>query len=490
MTLSRALSNAHSGLATTSRRADITSNNVANANTPGYVRRSVIVSERIAGTSGNGVAISGIDRAQDYALTRSRRDADSANGRVSVLASTFKDLNRELGEADDSFSLFSSYADFESGLKDLAVSPESSVLQNNVLSSAKDIVNQFNELSLIARNLRSKADGQIAKQVDSVNSALHRIQELNGDIGSLQAGTEDRAALEDERQRQLDVIADIIPIKDYQRDNGQIDITTDTGVVLLAGNVNELSFRHTGIVGHDVSYDPATPGPLSGLFVGDQELTPLTPSQYALSSGSIAGHFAVRDKTIPDFTNQLDSLAADLITRLSSSSVDPTLNAGEPGMFTDAGDAYDPTRLAGLASRLSLNAALDPVQGGSATGFRDGINAAGSGPEGQSGILNGVLNALSSLSAAPAGTTLSGGKTFSTVLADFTSDVGSQRIRHDNLSLSTQTRANSLRDSELAFSAVDTDAEMQSLLQIEQSYAANARVVQTVNDMLDRLMQL
>ena len=55
---------------------------------------------------------------------------------------------------------------------------------------------------------------------------------------------------------------------------------------------------------------------------------------------------------------------------------------------------------------------------------------------------------------------------------------------------STQTQLNALRDAETANTGVDIDDQMQDLLIIEQAYAANARVIQTASQMLDRLMEL
>ena len=63
-------------------------------------------------------------------------------------------------------------------------------------------------------------------------------------------------------------------------------------------------------------------------------------------------------------------------------------------------------------------------------------------------------------------------------------------MRHDALSASALTRSNTLYDAEIATSAVDMDQELQSLLLIEQSYAANARVIQTIDEMIQRLLQI
>jgi len=68
--------------------------------------------------------------------------------------------------------------------------------------------------------------------------------------------------------------------------------------------------------------------------------------------------------------------------------------------------------------------------------------------------------------------------------------VGQGRIRHESLAVGAITRANLLGDAEIKAQGVDTDFELQNMLLIEQSYAANARVIQTVGDMIDRLLQL
>lgn len=489
MSLSRALSNAYSGLASSGYRADIAAGNVANASTPGYVRREVITSENIAGNRGNGVRVSGVVRHQDFPLTRLRRESDASFGRANILANTYNQLNRELGAPGDEYGLFASFESLESNFRELASTPESPALQNAVLAASTELVNQFNALSTMTNSLRNNADANIGRSVDTVNTALERLHTLNGDIGSMNEPAGDSAALEDERQRLIDTISEIIPIRDIRREGGQVDIVTDSGVFLLAGNVNELSFQPAGVIPRGASYADGT-GSLSGLFVGDQELTPGTGGNFSLSSGTMAGHFAVRDNVAPTFGAQLDSLAADLISRFSDDGLDPTKAAGAPGIFTDSGGAVDITNIPGIAGRLRLNAAIDPVQGGDIARFRDGLGATTAGPTGSADLINGFLDALNSSNTAPADSGLSGSFSSIELVAGFSSVIGENRVRHDALSASALTRSNSLFDAEIQKSGVDTDGEMQSLLLIEQSYAANARVIQTVGEMIDRLMQL
>jgi flagellar hook-associated protein 1 FlgK len=78
----------------------------------------------------------------------------------------------------------------------------------------------------------------------------------------------------------------------------------------------------------------------------------------------------------------------------------------------------------------------------------------------------------------------------SELAAGLSSTSGEQFIRFEAQSVSASARSTVLRDTELAKTGVDTDAELQKLLVIEQAYAANARVIQTVGEMVDQLLRL
>ncbi|PHR57705.1 MAG: flagellar hook-associated protein FlgK [Robiginitomaculum sp.] len=488
MSLSSALNAANSGLAVTSRRADITAGNIANATTPGYVRRTAIIGENVLNGQGEGARFIGVGRTQDLALSRERRDAGGSAARADVLSRAYNDLNRELGAPDDTYGLFYAYQNVESAIRDLAVTPESSAYQNAAYNSLNALTTQFSELQTIGNNQRINADNAIARSVRDVNDSLHKIQELNLRISGLSGSGEGSASLEDERQLLLDKISQIIPIKDYPRDNGTVEIITKEGIFLLAGSVHELEFTPAGVIPPDASYSP-TGGLLSGITVDGENLTPGTGS-FAISAGSLAGYFEVRDNVAPDFLAKLDSLAANLVTRLSGSTIDPTNGASSPGILTDAGNAVDPLNIVGISGRLRLNAAIDPNQGGTPTRLRDGIGATTTGPAGNADILNNILDALTSSETAPTGSGLLGNQTSTELAAGFSSFIGEARVYADALAASTNSRAVTLSDLELSKSAVDTDTELQSLMLIEQAYAANARVIQTVGEMLDILMQL
>ncbi len=489
MTLTSALSAANSGLATTARRADIAAGNIANAATPGYVRRTLNVGEIVLSGRGQGVRANGVERAQDLALTRERRQAGASAARADIIAQGSAELFRELGTPGDGYGLFATYQGVETALRELSVTPESTALQNAGVNALGALALEFNELFSIGQNQRITADNAIARTVRDVNAGLHRIAGLNGQISGLGNRSGETAALEDERQRVLDDIAEILPIRIIAKEHGQIDIMTEQGVFLLAGSVQEINFTPAGVIAPGAVYDSNT-GALSGLSVAEQNLTPNTSGHFAVTGGTLAGLFSLRDQVAPDFLTGLDTLAADLLTRFSDNSLDPTKTIGEPGLFTDAGGSLDVNNIPGIAGRIRINAALDKSQGGLASNLRDGLGASGGGVVGNADILNNLLGAFTKSSNAPNGSGLLGEHTSVELAAGFSSIIGENRVNADAVATTALARAGVLADAELSLSGVDTDAEMQSLLFIEESYAANARVIQTISEMLDILMQI
>lgn len=485
MTISNALSNATSGLSAASRRADVVSNNIANALTPGFARRDLMVSENVLAGSGAGVSVDGVARASDPALTRERRSADGVKGRDDAVAAAYKKLNEALGEPDDPFSLFGQYQNLESSLRSLAETPESVPLQAQTLDAARSLVSVFNTLSETARSAREDADAQIGRQVDFVNSSLKKIQALNASISQASASGGDTAALIDQRKGLIDQISSIIPVRELTRDNGVVDLMTNEGVFLLAGTARTIEFTPKGVITPDLTL---ANGALSGLTVDGVDITPGGGANVAMRQGSIAGLFEVRDSIIPTFQSQIDALAGDVMQRFEG--LDPTLAPGDPGLFTDAGAAFDPAKELGLAGRIAVNVAVDPSKGGEMRRFRDGLGSLTPGPAGSDSFIRTLLDSFTSRQAAPAGTGVTGSKSAAEAAAGVASLVGVARVTAEQNLSSSSARADAVADAESSATSVDSDQEMQKLLVIQQAYAANAKVLQTAQAMMEVLMEL
>ncbi len=482
MSISSAISAARSGLNVTGLRADLTATNVANASTPGYVRRALGVGEILLGGQTNGVRASGVTRGQDAQLSAERRAASSDLAQSTILSSTWQSIASRVGDTADGSGLFRTLANLESALASAAATPESTATAASLLNAAKGVSAEFNALSNFVARQRSETDREIAVGVEVVNTALKKIEDLNGQIAGSNRTTSQAAALFDERQRMLDTIAEYLPVQAIERHSGTIDVVTPEGIFLLSGNARQIDFTPSP------AFDPnrtLANGALSGLTVGDADLTPGAQTYGSASSGMFAALFQLRDGDLPNLTNQLDTLAGDLVTRLSDDALDPTKTPGAAGLFVD----LDPAAGIGLAGRLAVNTAVDPEEGGALWRLRDGLGATTPGPAGNGSILTALRGALTTVSSIDSNGIIG---SFSSVemAAHFSSIVGQTRIGHDAVLSSSSTQHGLLVEAERSENGVDIDAEMQDMLLIEQAYAANARVIQIATQMLNQLMEI
>ncbi len=489
MSISQALNNAASGLTAASRRAGVASNNIANALTEGYNRRDVNLAERVTDGMGAGVSVAGISRATNPALTNERRMADAGLAFDTANADAMTRVSNALGGPEDPSSLFQKYDNLESAMRALAETPNSTPLQQKVVSTAKDLAASFNQIASSYQQIRSDADKEIGMRVDEVNDALQKIEALNGAIGRGAAAGGDVAALEDQRQQLINKVNEAIPVRELVREGGRIDLMTPEGVFLLAGTARTVEFSPASLVTADQEYLGGA-GALSGLSVEGKDITPGGPGSLTISNGAIAGLFNVRDNTVPEMSNALDALAFDLIGRFEDPAVDPTLNPGDPGLFTDNGAASDVLNLNGLAGRIEVNIAVDPSQGGEVWRVRDGVQAVVPGPAGSDAFVRALISAMSDTRPSHAALQSPGDLNASEGAAHLIALAGGASARASEQLGASSALSQSLYEAEKMETGVDTDRELQNLLIIEQSYAANTRVIQAVDEMIRRLMDI
>lgn len=482
MSLSSAISAAKSGLQASSLRADIAASNVANATTPGYVRRSVTLSESMLGGQSNGVTAIGVSRPQDVAVKAARRELTSDVSQANVLASTWQSISSRIGDTANGTGLFRTFSDFETALSRSIATPESSSSAAALLTAARNITSELKSLSGIVSTQRTEADREIAEGVSAVNSALKQVETLNNRLAGANRNSPQAAALLDERQRVLDAIAEYIPVQTIERDYGKIDIMTPEGVFLLAGNARTIEFTPTPAFG---ASQTLASGDLSGISVDGVDITPGASSFGAVSSGMFGALFTLRDQELTDLSDQLDTIASDLINRLSDDAIDPTKTPGDPGLFVDT----DPGGGAGLAGRISINSAVDPQQGGAAWRLRDGLEATTPGNAGNQSILKGLFDAFTAVqSISTSG--FQGGYSATGMAAQISSLAGQARVSHETALSSSQAQYVILLEAERSATGVDLDSQMQDLLLIEQAYAANARVIEVTGKMINSLLDI
>ena len=482
--LSLSLNNALAGLAVLSRVTETISSNVANAATPGYAPRETVVSQRVVGSTGLGATVQGVQRHVDPQLLGDRRFAEAELAKATVRTDFFSAIERAIGLPDDAGSLSGRLAQFSSGLIQASSRPDSEGRLQLALDGAKSVAQQLNASSDAVQSERMRADSAIDSAVGFINTTLDQIATLNQQITRAGNGVHGSLAIADQRQQLIDGLSEFIPVREVARENGTVALFTPGGAILVDGNPAVLGFTPAGVIVPEMNVGAST---LSGLTINGQSVS-TDAEKGPIAGGKLATLFEVRDVHATAAQTRLDAVARDLIERFESTSVDPTLGLGDPGLFTDAGAALTIADEVGLSGRISINALVDPDQGGAVWRLRDGIGAAVPGAAGDASILN-ALGAALEESRIPASGGFTISRTASGTSAELISGISASHSIFAQEQSFTRARADILIGSELQ-NGVDTDLELQRLLLVEQAFAANAKVISTIDELFETLLRI
>lgn len=440
------LSIASSGARAARAALDVTSQNIANASTDGYVRRSVGLAEV--------ASVGGIGRTGDISLSGVRvagitRNADAF--RQAEVRRTSSDLSRadaELNGLDNAQSaleqsnLYPAITGVDAALQKLAQNPTDSALRANTIEAMRSMSGTFN---LAARELDSARDGvqfEAGAGVSNVNTIAAELARTNLRLSRAADASSDRTALLDQRDQLLKQISDVAGITaTISPTDGtvQVQLGDASGPVLVSGGTaNALSSttQADGTLAFDVGGAPVS-----------------------LASGSLAGQSLALGK-IAQLHGDLDTLAA---------SVANTVNAAQGSGAALDGSAGQPlfsgTTAATLALATSDGSALATAPPGAAAGSID------------SGNLDALRSALAS--ADPAGK-------MDAILFDVSSTVAARTTTRDALSTIAGTAKTALD----AQSGVDLDAEAANLVRFQQAFQANGRVMQVASTLFDTILSI
>lgn len=483
MTISGALNNAMSGLQAASRATQVISSNLSNALTEGYGTRSLELSSRIVGGLG-GVRVDGIMRNVDPVLVADRQLANASYANKRTTLDFMSNLERLVGTPGQDGALTQRIAAFESSLITAASRPDAPDRLETAINAARNLASSIKTTSDGIQDQRTRADHAINAQVNRLNEALLELQEVNSQVTTAQVRGLEDASYQDYRQKLIDEISEIVPVKSVPRANGSVALFTFGGAVLMDGKAGKIGFDPANLVSYGMSF---AAGDLSGLTLNGNNIR-TGPDDGALRGGSLSAQFEIRDQLAPDAQEQLDAVARDLVERFEDFA---PISGGVPqaGLFTDSGGRFQSVNETGLAGRIGINQLVDPTQGGDTWKLRDGLGATVPGDVGDATLLQSMGAALS-LSRAPASGDFGSGS-FSAVNLSSTmmSLWASDRLNAEQTLSFASTQLGELTQLVLS-EGVDSDAELQRLILIEQAYAANARMIKTVDEMMETLLRI
>lgn len=345
MGLSQALSTAMSGLRATQASLALVGSNVANAETPGYVKKTVNQVAGITGDYGSSVLVNGVNRELDQYLQTQLRTETSGASYADVRSSYLANLQNVYGNPGDSGTIEAAFNNLLTAFQGLSTSPDSQSARIGAVNAAQTMAQQLNAASQGIQNLRANAETGINDSVTIANNAMAQIAFINNQLvanGKTDAST---ASLLDQRDQFIIQLSQLMDIRTVTNNLNQVTVFTNSGVQLVGTEASKLSFNAQGTVTPNTLYNTnptkSNVGTISINFPhgGSYDLV----STNSIRSGKIAAYLELRDNTLVKAQAQIDQFAASMSSALSDKTTDAA--AAPASVLPQAGYDLDLTGL-------------------------------------------------------------------------------------------------------------------------------------------------
>jgi flagellar hook-associated protein 1 len=299
----------------------IVSSNIANAQTPGYVSRTLNQIE-VAGSSadaGASVRTMGVNRQLDLYLQTQLRTETSAGAYADQMSNVLAQLQSVYGNPGGAGTLETAFSNFTSALQALSANSGAQSARSLALSTAQSLALNLNTATQGVQALRSNAEQDIAASVLRANNAITQIAKLNSQLQSLQPGDNTGATLEDQRDAAIKDLSELMDIRVVTDNANVATVYTTSGLQLVGIQASQLTFNSQGTLNASSLWNsnPAlsTAGSLM-LTLGNGSNVDLIATN-SVGSGRLGADLKLRDTVLVQAQTQLDQLAATLASSLS-----------------------------------------------------------------------------------------------------------------------------------------------------------------------------
>lgn len=460
------LSNAASGLHASQAAIAVVSDDIANAGVAGFTAKQLDTAALVVGDHSLGVRTGLVSRSVDEALQAATWSSASDVGALAVRAGVLGAVNATQGKPGAGGSLADAVGALQSSFARLQSQPSAPTQQAAVAAAADTLARTLNATADAVASQRNNAQEQIVAAVGTLNAALQTVHDTTHALVAAVAGGTDTATLQDSRDAALQTLSGLLDLHYDKHANGDVAILGQNGLSIPLDSRFSTS---PALLSPAARYAPGGAAVPGILLQSGNAATPAVDVTAQLSGGTLGELVQLRDATLPAATAGLDAFSAKLANQFSGQGLQ---------LFTDGGVPPPLTDVAGLASQLAVNPAVaaDP------TLVRDGTPASANaaGLAGFSGIIDVVLSS----SFGSSGTTPS----LATDAQNFVSQQSAATARATG-ELATATAYQTTLAGRFADgSAVNVDHEMGLMIQLQNSYQANARVVQAAQAMFSALL--
>ncbi len=429
----------------------VINNNISNANTTGYSRETVDLSAEALDADGsnqlNGVSFNGFSSVRDQVLqismTQTTAQLASANSQSATWSQIESAFSTSTGDLNSSFS------NFFSALSSLSTAPTDAGSRQAAYTAANQVVMAFHQAASALSAAQTSANQSLPAMVDQINQISAQISSLDGQLAGLQASGQQGGAIEDQRDALTTRLAQLIGVSSTNTESTP-SLSVANGSPLVVGGKSYALSVGVGADGQTSIFDAA----------GD-DIT----SQ--ISGGSLGGALTMRDSSIPQLMQTLDSLATQFGSAMNQAQAMGYDLNGNAGAAMFAVPANGSSAAAGLTLALASASELAISADGSA---------------GSSGNVTNLVGVSTK--------NLPSGQTPSNMYAALTQKIGSSSAEAKNQASAANDALQQMTSQQSSESGVSIDEETTNLIRFQQAYSASAEVITTLNTLFSVVLNM
>ncbi len=436
---------------------NVTANNVANQNTPGYTREVVswhpADAVTLSGASYSiGITSSAVSQ-RDRILEQRVQQQTQTQAQSGALESALQQVQNIFGLSSTSTSasstaLGSAVDGFFNSLATLEGKPSDASTRQSVLTAANNLTSVFNSAANQLAQVSAGLDQQVGTTVGQINSLTKSIASLNQQIASTSPNG-DAGALEDQRQLAITQLSQYVGLNQITTESNGITLTTTNGAALVSGS-QSFALSTSLVAGK------------TEVIAGGQDVTS------SLSGGQLGGVLEARDQELPAYSGALDKLAYGIGSAVNAQNALGADGNGNPG-----GAIFSlPASASGAAASIQVAASDPRLVAAAATG--------------QGSLGNGNAVSMSNLSTS----NIVAGQTATGFLASFLGQIGNDMAGASVNNAAQQVTLMQLTSQRNSLSGVSLDEEASNLTQYQRSYEAAAKVFSIVNSIMSSALNL
>ena len=442
----------------------VTGHNISNANTEGFQRRRLSLSPVAPPPESGGVVrlggvqVDGSRRVTDELLAKQVILAigteAKANARQNLLLQV-EQAAAKIGADGLSASISALFAKFSA----MATNPQDNTVREELLATASALVQKFNQAAKDLDKVADGADKDVKTTVDQLNSLTAKIAALNSEIQSSEASGQEASDLRDRQGKLMADLAGLSGATSFIDGSGMMSVLLGSSVIVQGANVIKLATTASTALSGKYRVDLVTGG--STIDITSR-----------ITSGKLGGLIDIRDNIIPAVEARVDTLAYDLAVNVNTQHA---IGFGLDGvnnrnLFAAPASATDYAASMALdssitAARLAASSTTTGVPG-------NNINALA-----LADLKNSALAAGSSITLNQEATSIAGYTGLKTAEAKSAVLVQKDHLTH-------------MKKMEQSIVGVSLDEEMIQLVQFQRSYQAGVKVLQVVDGLLAKLMEM